>query len=193
MADILTQSWIKMPSRVRTSIVRAGNVIGGGDNSKDRIMTDMMASFKNETSLDIRHPEAIRPWQHVLDSLSGYLAIVRNLLEAPTQPAWNIGPSATNYRNVSQLIDLSEKVMGKSLSKNYIPSSFVETQHLTLNAELANTELGWRNEWDFEETVERTVNWYKAHFQGIDADSLCDRDIVDFLSSYTNQNRTLLL
>jgi CDP-glucose 4,6-dehydratase len=193
MADILTQSWIKMPSKARTSIVRAGNVIGGGDNSKDRIMTDMMTAFKYGTSLDIRHPEAVRPWQHVLDSLSGYLAIVRKLLEAPTQPAWNIGPSATNYRNVSQLIELSETVLEKSLSKNYIPSSFVETQHLTLNATLANSELGWRNEWDFEETVKRTVNWYKDNLLGIDAESLCERDIFDFLSSYANQNRAVFL
>ncbi len=193
MADILTQSWIKMPCNIRTSIVRAGNVIGGGDNSKDRIMTDMMNSFKKRTPLDIRHPEAVRPWQHVLDSLGGYLAIVKNLLESPSEPAWNIGPSATNYRNVSQLIEHSEKVMGTSISKNYIPSSFIETEHLTLNAGLANSELGWQNAWDFEETVNRTVNWYKDHFQGIDADSLCERDIVDFLSVYKDQNRTLFL
>jgi CDP-glucose 4,6-dehydratase len=191
MADILTQSWMSGSPNVKTAIARAGNVIGGGDVAKNRIMTDFIDAIKNETTLEIRYPRAVRPWQHVLDCLSGYLCILDKLISNQPRRIWNIGPTATSYRDVSELVSLSEKIIGKSSLKSVVDVNFKETEHLTLDARMANSELGWENRWDFEETVKRTVNWYKKESTGLDPRQLCERDILDYISDSRGQTSLL--
>lgn len=182
MADILTQSWSTTSTGSPIAIARAGNVIGGGDFSKDRIFTDAVQSFVKDVKLELRSPSSVRPWQHVLDCLSGYLSIVDSLLMKPTGATWNIGPSSSSYKNVREIMHLAELSWGKKLDILEVESQYVETSHLTLDSSQANKLLSWKSTWNLETTVDRTIQWYKKNSLGVSPRVLCDEDISEFLT-----------
>lgn len=180
MADILTQSWALSTTGSPIAIARAGNVIGGGDFATDRILTDAVKSFVTNKPLELRSPNSVRPWQHVLDCLTGYLYIVDHLLEASVNVSWNIGPSPKSYRTVSEILKISERYWGKKLDIIESKSDFVESQLLTLDSSQANQILGWKGCWDIETTMKKTVGWYKNQSEGLNARVLCAEDISTF-------------
>ena len=147
--------------------VRAGNVIGGGDWAKDRIIPDMIkAAFKNE-NLIIRSPMATRPWQHVLEPLSGYLSIGAELLNKKTSYAtgWNFGPENGSNQHVIDIVEKSKKYWNKikfELDKN---STLHEAQNLMLDSSKAKRELKWFPVWSYITTIEQTIAWYKSFYE----------------------------
>jgi CDP-glucose 4,6-dehydratase len=188
MADILAQAWSKTTNGSPIATARAGNVIGGGDFAEDRIITDAIEAFMNEKTLKVRNPNAVRPWQHVLDCLAGYLQIVDRLLVSPISASWNVGPVAESYKTVSDVLALAEKSWGKTLSIEYVEPKYLERNNLTLDTTKIKLELGWENLWNFETSVMRTITWYKGLSNGENPDKLCKQDISAFLSTRTKTN-----
>ena len=181
MADILTQSWAKSFASAPTAIARAGNVIGGGDYCEDRIMPDLVSSFLLGKVPILRKPNAVRPWQHVLDCLNGYLILIEKLIINKEFDVWNFGPETINYRTVEDLAKLAAELWGIEfnweLSTN---SDFKETDFLTLDSSKARSELNWKDKLNFTESVNKSITWYKDLSKGFNPLELMLRDIKDF-------------
>ncbi|PRN00938.1 CDP-glucose 4,6-dehydratase [Arcobacter cryaerophilus gv. pseudocryaerophilus] len=147
---------------------RAGNVIGGGDWAKDRLITDIMISVSQNKKVTIRNPKATRPWQHVLEPLSGYLHIGQKLLEEKIEfaEAWNFGPSDEGSISVKEVVENVKKYWDKI---DYEITSDLKQLHeanlLKLDCSKAHTLLKWKDVWNSETTFEKTVNWYKSFYE----------------------------
>jgi len=174
MAELAIRSYFESffsskDSNVHLGIARAGNVIGGGDWAIDRIVPDCMRSWAQGKSVDIRSPNATRPWQHVLEPLSGYLTLAASLAKnnyLHGEP-YNFGPPSNQNYPVSKLIDEMakywEQVRWNDISKS--KKHLYEAGLLKLNCDKALFDLSWQPTLEFEETVRLTVNWYKAFYQ----------------------------
>jgi len=148
--------------------VRAGNVIGGGDWASDRIVPDMVKSAAKNEKLLIRNPQATRPWQHVLEPLSGYLLVGQHLLEenVSAAEAWNFGPNVENNIPVLDLVKESQKYWDSiDFTLDSAKDSPHEATFLMLDSAKANKLLHWRPIWNFEETVETSINWYRNYYE----------------------------
>jgi CDP-glucose 4,6-dehydratase len=145
---------------------RAGNVIGGGDWNKDRIIPDFIRALTNQVPLEIRSPESVRPWQHVLEPLAGYLCLGARLAEDPQKysKAYNFGPYPEDDLKV---IDLVKLAIGHWGSGSFIDASNPNAPHeaklLTLDIQLAVKELGWKPQLNAEQSIALTLNWYKNY------------------------------
>ena len=174
MAEIAIRSYIESffnteYSNVRIGIARAGNVIGGGDWAVDRIVPDCMESWANNKTVDIRSPHATRPWQHVLEPLSGYLCLAERLHTSAEVhgEAYNFGPLADSNYPVSKLITEMSKYWNQVKWNDVSNSSehVHEAGLLKLNCDKALFDLHWHAALGFEETVRMTVEWYKTYYQ----------------------------
>lgn len=172
------------PARVATA--RAGNVIGGGDYSEDRIVPDIIRGcLEGEGKVTIRSPRAIRPWQHVLEPLSGYLLLAEALFNRShgADDAWNFGPDESQERPV---IDLAEALVGRLGQGKILVDPAAADLHeagvLRLNSRKAR-QLGWKPVLSFDRTVSLTGDWYLAHSGGARADRLCAEQIEEFCES----------
>ena len=174
MAELAISSYIasffnQSDSKVRIGIARAGNVIGGGDWAIDRIVPDCMMAWSKDKSVDIRSPHSTRPWQHVLEPLSGYLTLAESLSENKKNhgEAYNFGPSSDQNYPVSELIDEMAKywnqVKWNDTSQN--KKHLHEAGLLKLNCDKAIADLSWKPTLRFNETVKMTVEWYKYYYQ----------------------------
>jgi CDP-glucose 4,6-dehydratase len=149
---------------IALATARAGNVIGGGDWAVDRIVPDAMRAFIANKPLVVRNPMAIRPWQHVLEPLSGYLMLCQQLINQPDDYAreWNFGPNSDDAKPVSYLADGMVQFWGDSaswqLDENDHPH---EANHLKLDCSRANTVLKWKPIWDINQALSQTVSWYR--------------------------------
>ena len=162
MADILTSSWAASTVGTSLASARAGNVIGGGDVSSDRLLPDVLRAVDAKTPVTLRFPEAVRPWQHVLDCLAGYTTLVEALLQGEGAGSWNFGPSAEACRSVRETVELAFKEWGDDSGWIHDPGKNPhEEDLLTLNANRAREELGWRDRLDYESAVRWTVEWEK--------------------------------
>ncbi|MDR2722542.1 MAG: CDP-glucose 4,6-dehydratase [Cellulomonadaceae bacterium] len=183
MADILTQSWVKSFPGVPTAIARAGNVIGGGDVSKDRLVVDLVNGFASGEPVHIRMPDAVRPWQHVLDCLSGYLSVADALLAGEGTGAWNFGPDPGDAHTVRELADTGTAWWGDGAA--WVDDSGDhphEAALLTLDPTKAQTAFGWRNAVPFPASLEWTLQWEKAVRGGADARQATLDQINAFIS-----------
>ena len=178
MAELAIRSYVKSffnlkDSPIRVAISRAGNVIGGGDWANDRIVPDCIKAWSSDKSVEIRSPLATRPWQHVLEPLSGYLTLARKLANDDKyhSEAFNFGPSADQNYPVRDLInEMSkywDKVNWKDTSKK--ETNMHEAGLLKLNCDKANADLNWRSTMTFEETIKMTVNWYQSFYENINS------------------------
>ena len=169
VVDCWRSSYFGQPeSQVRLASARAGNVIGGGDWAKDRIVTDCVAALTKGESIRIRNPLAIRPWQHVLEPLSGYMWLAHQLRSgAEVAEGWNFGPDQDSIRNVQQLVKELVKNWGSG-SATYVEEAepHKEATTLSLNIEKAWSELAWKPVWAFDRMVSETVSWFQAWSQG---------------------------
>ncbi len=199
--------------RILVASARAGNVIGGGDWARDRIVPDCIRALQAGESIRVRNREATRPWQHVLEPLGGYLLLAKRLMdvmrmepdeESPlTHPAnrefatgfsgarqneavrlasaFNFGPDLSSNRTVSDLVEEVLKHWPGSWLVNHELHAPHEASKLNLATDKAFHLLGWRPRWDFEETIRRTVNWYRRSLSGADDISALTRtDISDY-------------
>jgi len=144
---------------------RAGNVIGGGDWSEDRLIADAVRAMTGNTSLEIRSPQATRPWQHVLECLSGYLVLGQMLLEGRNEyaEAWNFGPDLDDNRTVSDVLNLFKTHWPRLIWHTSTEPQTHEANLLYLDIAKAKAGLGWRPVWALQETVATTARWYQAY------------------------------
>ena len=164
------QSFLRDKS-VALATARAGNVIGGGDWAKDRIVPDAIRAFISGKSLMVRNPMAIRPWQHVLEPLSGYLMLCQQLIQQPMvfSQAWNFGPNDDDAKPVSVIADTMVRQWGHDarwrLDEGAHPH---EARYLKLDCSKAKSELRWQPLWGLESVLDATVRWYKAWHKNAD-------------------------
>ena len=147
---------------------RAGNVIGGGDWARDRLMVDVMLATSQNKKVMLRNPNSTRPWQHVLDPLSGYLCIGQKLLEENSLYAdgWNFGPTNEGNISVLEVVKRAKKYWDKVDYEVQTESNQLhEAKLLKLDCSKAYTRLNWRSVWDSEEVFKRTITWYKKFYE----------------------------
>jgi CDP-glucose 4,6-dehydratase len=151
---------------------RAGNVIGGGDWADDRLIPDFIRAIVSGETVVIRSPNAIRPWQHVLEPLSGYLLLAEKLYSQGSQfsEAWNFGPSDSDAKSVEWIIEQLVTNWADGASFKIDPSvvDLHEAHFLKLDCSKAREILSWRPQWDVSETIRRICEWHKAHLSGLD-------------------------
>lgn len=173
-------------SAAAVASARAGNIVGGGDWSRDRLMTDLVAALRGERSLRLRNPDAVRPWQHVLDAVQGYLSLAHALLSAQGRgfaQAWNFGPAAEDMRPVSWLVETAARHWGSNLrwERDAGPHPH-ETGQLRLDSTSARTRLGWKPVLRLEQALAWSLDWYRRHGERPgDARALCDEQIDRYL------------
>ncbi len=167
---------------VALASARAGNVIGGGDWAEDRLIPDAARAWQAGRVLEVRRPEAVRPWQHVLEPLAGYLVLAERLWENPAlADAYNFGPPAADVASVREVIALARQAYGRG------DATFAtelagphEAELLQLDISKARAALGFSPCWGLQESVRRTMDWYRAQAAGADALTLCRSDVAAY-------------
>ncbi len=167
---------------IAVASARAGNVIGGGDWSADRLIPDAIRAWNAKQPLQIRRPEAIRPWQHVLEPLDGYIKLAEQLWQQPAVAgAYNFGPQTHEAATVREVVELAQSsygigqvVWGDGTAGPH------EAGWLALEIAKARTVLGVQPRWALAESVQRTIHWYRQLHDGADALALCQADIVAY-------------
>ena len=162
--------------------VRAGNVIGGGDWSKDRIIPDAIRAWENGEELKIRSPESIRPWQHVLEPIVGYLILAEELYaNTSLSGAYNFGPDTTDKASVKEVINIAKSFFPSAEVIYKTPEvNFDEDPFLLLDNSKIKSSLGIYPVWNCEQAIKRSINWYLAQKNGGDSLKLCQQDFLDF-------------
>ena len=172
------------PSGIPVATARAGNVIGGGDWSANRLFVDLMQGLLKGETVTLRSPNAVRPWQHVLEPLSGYLRLAQYLVEGKPSifEGWNFGPESASERNVLEVATGVAALLGRTDLIAVDPASAMrhEATLLTLDATKARRMLGWKPKLTFEETLAWSVEWYGAWSEGRDIKAVTARQIAEF-------------
>jgi len=184
-AELVTSSYRRsflQGQGIGLASVRAGNVIGGGDWADDRLIPDILKSFENGNSVIVRNPQATRPWQHVLEPLSGYLVLAQKLYQNPKEYAegWNFGPNEQDVQPVEWILDnMISKWPNSSweLDKNSSPH---EAGFLKLDISKAKSKLGWSPLWGLSDALEKIVNWNQAWLNKEDMQVVCLAEIKEY-------------
>ena len=177
------RSFFAGPDAPALASARAGNVIGGGDFGEDRLIPDLMRAVSESRPAAIRNPGAVRPWQHVLNPLSGYLLLAQRLWErtAGLGDGLNFGPTDGDARPVGAVVERITELWGEDLGWATDPGPHPhEAHYLKLDSSRARMRLGWRPRWGLEEGLERTVEWYRAHHRGEDVSALTRAQVEAF-------------
>ncbi|ATE64036.1 CDP-glucose 4,6-dehydratase [Rhizorhabdus dicambivorans] len=186
-AEIVTSSFARsyFAGRVPVATARGGNVIGGGDFSRDRIMADIVRAALAGGETVLRHPEATRPWQHVLDCVAGYLVYAERLSSDPAAPAaLNFGPRPDGpVLTVGELATRAIDALGAKPWRHEPDSTSIEARTLGIDTTLAGSLLGFASRLDAPDAVDWTVDWYRRWSQGSDAALLCDEQISRYEDS----------
>jgi CDP-glucose 4,6-dehydratase len=167
---------------------RAGNVIGGGDWAADRIVPDCIRAIRSDQPVTLRNPAATRPWQHVLEPLSGYLMLAARLREDPQRFAgpWNFGPSSTQSRTVGEVASFIVNYLGRdNVVLGDAPKQQHEAQLLQLNCDKAHQLLGWYPRWNVDSTLKATADWYRTVMAGEGAKHVTARQIREYFHEIT--------
>lgn len=187
----------KPESQIRLASARAGNVIGGGDWALDRIVPDIVRALQEGRAIGVRNPRSTRPWQHVLEPLSGYLWLAARLdsrrtgadadtarelfPRADLASAFNFGPRLDSNRDVAALVEESLKIWPGSWRDESDPAAVHEAHLLNLSTDKAHHYLQWEPVWDFRETVTQTMTWYRAAFETPGSEqSLTQQQIAEY-------------
>lgn len=168
---------------VAVASARAGNVIGGGDWSDDRLIPDFIRAITNGQNVKIRSPYATRPWQHVLEPLSGYLTLAVKLFSQGPKyaEAWNFGPNEDDAQNVEWITKTICKLWGDGASYSIDTNSHPhEANYLKLDCSKAKAELGWVPKWNIERALSSIVNWNKAYLDNEDISDVMAQQIKDY-------------
>lgn len=181
MADLLTQSWLENTKEQNIGIARAGNVIGGGDFGVDRLIPDLVRSAEQNSVTLIRYPKAVRPWQHVLDCLNGYVMQMNSMLNG-YRSVINLGPDFNQYFEVEEVADKFLNFLGRGSWKLDEAQHPHEANFLALDASKAMRELNWRNKYDFQKSLEVTASWYRNYLEGKDVAKTSTSQVQDYLN-----------
>ncbi len=179
------RSFFNKRNNFGSASVRAGNVIGGGDWSKNRIIPDCIRSIEDDVPLILRNPESTRPWQHVLEPISGYLSIAKALLQDPKKysGSWNFGPNPKDIKTVKNVAEKFFSYLNSGEIKiKKDDKAFHEAVLLQLNCEKAKKRIGWQARWRFEKTIDETAKWYKFLMEGGSAEEITKNQIKDYFN-----------
>ena len=181
-ASAYRRSFFAAGGSPRVATARAGNVIGGGDWGEDRLIADAVRAVERGETLRVRNPQAVRPWQHVLNPLAGYLLLAQALWTgADAAREWNFGPPADDARTVSWMLErLTERWDGALRWELDQGANPPEAPYLTLDSGAARRELGWRPGWDLEEALGLVVEWHRAQRAGEDMRAVSLAQIARF-------------
>ena len=174
----------KIKHNVLIASARAGNVIGGGDWSADRLIPDIATATAQNKKVNIRNPKSVRPWQHVLDCIYGYLLLGAKLLqqEKSFAEAWNFSPYSAEAKNVEEIAAIAKNSWADiDIEFGSVPDNFHEAGLLILDNSKAITKLQWKPVWNTTEAVQKTIEWYKAYYQGNGI--LTENNIADYIKS----------
>jgi CDP-glucose 4,6-dehydratase len=184
MADQLASNWSSLGLGVKTAIVRAGNVVGGGDRGEQRLMPDIVRAITNGAPIAIRNAKAVRPWQHVLDCLAGYCAAAKNL-SVDEGATYNFGPPHSDSAlNVSQVIDVFTNTLGRRPQITTVSGSFRESAFLSLDSTKSREQLDWVPLYNSTEAIQLAANWEKRYLAGEEPASIT----LDQVGDYLDQN-----
>ncbi|KKQ77597.1 MAG: CDP-glucose 4,6-dehydratase [Candidatus Zambryskibacteria bacterium RIFCSPLOWO2_01_FULL_39_39] len=170
---------------------RAGNVIGGGDWGTDRLIPDLVKGIFGNKDVTIRNPEGVRPWQHVLDALSGYLLLAAELHGGKKEycGGWNFGPDEKSFLTVKEVLEMALKILGRG---SYIvkrnPNDQHEAKLLRLNSDRAKMKLGWHQKMNTAKTLQSTFEWYKSFYNKEDVIAITNKQIKLFFNKGKNEN-----
>ena len=173
-------------NKIGIATARAGNVIGGGDWAADRLIPDCINALLNSEKIILRNPYAIRPWQHVLEPLNGYLLLAQNLYENRKEfsEAWNFGPRENDCQTVEEVVKILcqkwNESTNYSFDKNVHPH---EAQFLKLDWSKAHGRLNWQPHWNIYQTIEKIVEWMKVYSKGEDINDICNKQIKDYFQA----------
>jgi CDP-glucose 4,6-dehydratase len=187
-AELVTAAFRKSffsESGARIATARAGNVIGGGDWADDRLVPDLARALASGTPLKLRHAGSIRPWQHVLEPVSGYLAVAERLVSGADGGGWNFGPADGDVWTVRDVVQAFFQEWGGEVPvQDLAPSELTETRTLVLDSGLARRELAWASRWSVAEAVRASARWYRAFYaDGHDALALVERDLSAYFGN----------
>lgn len=171
---------------IAIATLRAGNIIGGGDWSRDRLIPDIVRSVTSGLKVQLRNPDAVRPWQHVLDALYGYLTAAGMMLDRRLGgfESFNFGPSEKYEYNVKRIAEdfLSKFAIDESEIEVYSPE-FHETEYLRLDSSKSEKVLGWKSAWNTKKSIEKTADWYNSFYnKKQSASDLCTLQINEYLN-----------
>lgn len=181
--EIIVQSFAKSYFQsVPVGTARGGNVIGGGDYSRDRLVADIVRAVAAGEAVTLRHPEATRPWQHVLDCLAGYFAHIEALATNPATPrALNFGPRPGGAQvSVGKLATLGVEALNGQPWRHEADPNSLEAGTLAIDASLAKRSIGFESRLDAPQAVALTMDWYRRQAAGEDAHALCEAQIADY-------------
>lgn len=170
---------------VAVASARAGNVIGGGDWSLDRLIPDAIRAWQEKKPIEIRRPNAIRPWQHVLEPLAGYLILAEKLwTNSSLEGAYNFGPLTKDAASVRDVIEMARRAYGNGLV-HYVEEKQGphEAGLLALDISKAQQTLGFQPGLTLANSIQRTIGWYQSQFSGLDPRELCDNEIAVYEAS----------
>lgn len=187
-AELLIQSYQKsyfndQHSLSALSSVRAGNVIGGGDLSRDRLIPDIVRAIQSKEKVFIRNPSSTRPWQHVFEPLNGYLMVAEDLYAngSANNSSWNFGPHLSDIRTVNELTEIFCTAWGITDIVEYDTNTYLhEANLLSLDISKAYHQLRWRPQWTLEQSMVHIVNWYQEYLSSGDIVSLSKSQIKSF-------------
>ncbi|MCJ2011961.1 CDP-glucose 4,6-dehydratase [Methylobacterium sp. J-076] len=187
VASAYARSYTKAGSGFRTLTARAGNVIGGADWAADRLIPDLIRAYEKGESVGIRKPDSIRPWQHVLEPLSGYLLLAESLMagQEVASQGWNFGPGTDAEVTVRDVADRVSQILaaGKGWHFSGDPNDLHEAQTLRLDSTKARTKLGWKPRWKLDRALEATIEVYRCDAKGPQLRQTVARQIADYVSS----------
>ena len=186
-ADLITQSYYNSYLQERgvgVSCVRAGNVIGGGDWSENRLIPDIIRSIMAGSKLFLRNADATRPWQHVLDPLAGYMLLAEKLYENPTQFSLpvNFGPIVSEVLSVREVVEKTLSFFDTDYDYECTTEEFYESKKLSLDCTRAHLLLDWVPVWSADEAIKRTAEWYKSYIERQDLHEITSAQINDYRS-----------
>lgn len=172
-------------ANIHVATARAGNVIGGGDWSRHRLIPDFLRALESGTALKVRSGGAVRPWQHVLEPLAGYLRLAEVLHSEGSAFAgpWNFGPNDDSHKPVSWVVERLQSLRSSVQSEEQYGSGPRESQLLALDSSKAKTKIGWGTRWDLETALTKTVEWHEAWMSGEDMSATTTAQIENFLKT----------
>jgi CDP-glucose 4,6-dehydratase len=186
-AELVTEcyrrSYFSGPRRIGVATARAGNVIGGGDWSADRLVPDAIRAFKGGLPLRLRHPASTRPWQHVMEPLAGYLALAERLAAVPEafSQAWNFGPDGSGHVPVGTVAENLARLWGSGAAWHAENQSGApEARLLAIDSTKARHAFGWQPRWPVAEALVRTVDWYRAQARAQDMQAVSLAQIEEY-------------
>ena len=190
-AEMVTDCYIKTffknsNLKNKISTVRAGNVIGGGDFSENRLVPDIIRAINNNKKLKVRNPNHIRPWQHVLDPLVGYLILAKKQcvkkINNDFEFAWNFGPNKSNFKKVSEVVKMVQKLENfKFIFDN--KKKIQETAILKLESSKAKRKINWSSKWNLSVALEKTIEWNKSINKNISAENKCVQQFLTYINN----------